>query len=163
MARNTTHLQPGDKGFFWYKQQINIINKYVTDKTTSTTSTESDTGPRVLLRLPYTGHECVSVERQVQSVVRCTFGDVNVVTVYNSQRAFTVRKDVLPTQLIGQIIYAFECRHCASRYMDRTVQHLNARIRQHVPLHLLSVEQRVARPKRGRPPKKRATTTTLSS
>ena len=123
------------------------------DKIASTPSTESDTGPRLLLRLPYTGHECVRVERQVRSVVSRTFGDVNMVTVYNSQRAFTVRKDILPTQLISQMIYAFERRHCASRYVGRTVQHPDTRIRQHVPLHLFSVEQRVARPKRGRPTK----------
>ena len=41
--------------------------------------------------------------------------------------------------------------------MGRTIQHLNARIRQHVPLHLVPPESRRDRPRRGQPPKVRAT------
>ena len=37
--------------------------------------------------------------------------------------------------------------------MGRTLLHLNARIRQHVPLHLVPVSQRASRPRRGRQPK----------
>ena len=47
----------------------------------------------------------------------------------------------------------FKCRHCASRYVGRTVQHLAARIKQHMPLSALSEEAKKARPKRGRPRK----------
>ena len=62
-----------------------------------------------------------------------------------------MRKDVLPTNKQSNIIYQFECRQCESRYVGRTLQHLDARIRQHVPLSLLSSEQRASRPRRGRP------------
>ena len=75
-----------------------------------------------------------------------------MVTVYSTRRTFMVKKDVLPTNSLRKVIYSFECQQCDSRYMGRTLQHLSARIRQHVPLHLLPPEAR-----RGRPPKVRDT------
>ena len=68
------------------------------------------------------------------------------------RRAFTVMKDVLPTNLLSKVVYSFECRQCDSWYVGRTIQHLNARIK-HVPRHLLLSEMRSSRPRRGRPPK----------
>ena len=85
--------------------------------------------------------------------VHRAFDDVNVVTVYNVRRAFTVMEDVLPTNLLSKVVYSFECRQCDSWYVGRTLQHLNARSKQHVPRHLLLSEVRSSRPRRGRPPK----------
>ena len=113
----------------------------------------SSSDRRLVLRLPYTGPGCGDIERRVRCAVGRVFQDINIVTVYNSQRAFMVTKDVLPTLHISKVIYSFECRHCASRYVGRTLGHLNARIKQHVPLHLLNDDQKTNRPKRGRPPK----------
>ena len=60
--------------------------------------------------------------------------------------------EVLPALHLSHLIYNFECRQCASRYVGRTVQHLNARIKQHTPRHILPpcAQQR---PKRGQPRK----------
>ena len=112
---------------------------------------------RCVLRLPYVGVNNLDIERRVRSVVGRAFGEVNVVTVYVTRRAFKVKKDVLPTTSLSKLIYSFECRHCDSRSVGRTIQHFNARIRQHVPLHLLPPEARRDRPRRGRPPKVHAT------
>ena len=76
-------------------------------------------------------------------------------------RAFAVRKDVLPAHHLSHLIYNFECRQCASRYVGRTVQHLNARIKQHTPRHILPPCAQQQRPKRGRPRKKPITTQSL--
>ena len=54
---------------------------------------------------------------------------------------------------LSHIIYNFECRQYESRYVGRTLQHLEARIHQHVPLHVMPVEARSSRPRRERPPK----------
>ena len=94
------------------------------------------------------------MERQVRSVVESNYHDVTVRFVYYTSRAFMVKKDVLPTTEQSHVTYLFECRRCESRYVGRTLQHLDARIRQHVPLSLLSVDQRGSRPRRGRPPKR---------
>ena len=89
----------------------------------------------------------------VRTVVRQTYFATALTTVFTTARAFTVKKDVLPTQLISHVIYHFECRHCDSRYVGRTLQHLNARVKQHVPLYLLSDAAKAQRPGRGRPRK----------
>jgi len=85
--------------------------------------------------------------------IRTAFPGLRLITVYNTPRAFTIRKDVLPTSYLSRLTYLFECRQCASRYVGRTLQYLNARVRQHVPLHLLPQSAKTSRPKRGRPRK----------
>ena len=53
----------------------------------------------------------------------------------------------------SNLIYFFQCRQCGDRYVGRTLQHLGARIRQHVPLSFVPLDARECRPHRGRPPK----------
>ena len=124
----------------------------------SSTNTQKQTESQpttVYIRLPYTGQQnCQKFERQIRSSVQSAFKNVRIVTVYAGVRAFTMRKDLIPISYTNHVIYSFECRQCVSRYMGMTNSHLNARIRQHVPLHLLPQEERATRPKRGRPPKK---------
>ena len=43
-----------------------------------------------------------------------------------------IKKDLLPAQLLSNIVYNFSF-HCDSRYVCRTSQRLQDRIRQHVP------------------------------
>ena len=68
-------------------------------------------------------------------------------------RAFSAKKDVLPTLSKSNLIYFFQCRQCEDRYVGRTLQRLGARIRQHVPLSCVPLDARDCRPRRGRPPK----------
>ena len=113
-------------------------------------------GPKrcpVYLRLPWKGQWSTTVARNISSVVRRAYYAVNVNIVYTSVRAFNLRKDILPSNQRSNLIYEFECRICDSRYVGRTTQRLDARIRQHVPLHLLPSSARVLRPTRGRPRK----------
>ena len=109
----------------------------------------------VYLCLPWKGQEStkVTVCSAVKSVVRRTYYAVQFVPVFTTMRAFMVRKDVLPALHLSHLIYNFECRQCASRYVGRTVQHLNARIKQHTPRHILPPCAQQQRPKRGRPRK----------
>ena len=43
-----------------------------------------------------------------------------------------IKKDVLPASLSSNVVYNFLC-HCDSRYVGRTSQRLQVKIRQHVP------------------------------
>ena len=112
-----------------------------------------NTGQRVVFRLLYVCERQCDWERRTRSIVRRAFDDVNVVTVYNVRRAFTVMKDVVSTNLLSNVVYSFECLQCDSRQVGRTLQHLSARVKQHVPLHLLSSEATGSRPRRGSPPR----------
>ena len=57
------------------------------------------------------------------------------------------------SHLLSHLVYQFECRNCDSRYVGRTLQHLSARIKQHVPLHMVPDAAKVKHPKRWRPHK----------
>jgi len=104
-----------------------------------------------LLRLPYIGKISSKFERSIRQSVEHAYPSVRVVVVYTTQRAAQVRKDALPILQKSSLIYNFECRNCVARYIGRTFPHLGARIRQHVPLHLLPSTERTSRPTRGRP------------
>ena len=54
------------------------------------------------------------------------------------------RKDVLPTHQKSLVTYEYKC-HCDSRYVGRTTQRLQDRIKQHVPQWL---RQQLTRPRR---------------
>ena len=58
---------------------------------------DRDGANRCILRLPYVGANNLDIERRVRSVVGRAFGEVNVVTVYVTRRAFMVKEDILPT------------------------------------------------------------------
>ena len=58
--------------------------------------------------------------------------------------------------LLKLIVYLYECRHCESRYVGRTLQRLEDRVKQHVPRHLLNPTDGTEKKRGpGRPPKER--------
>ena len=129
-----------------------LLSKFISATPPPASKLSNETS-RVFLRLPYVGQYSTYVERQVRAAVHSAYRNVHLITVFNTPRAFTIRKDVLPTHYLSHLIYTFECRQCDSRYVGKTLQYLNARVRQHVPLHLVSQEVRALRPARGRPRK----------
>ena len=53
--------------------------------------------------------------------------------IFNARQLLpAIKKDVLPSHHHSNVIYQFVC-HCNSRYVGRTSQHLEERIKQHVP------------------------------
>ena len=84
---------------------IGVVNKFVS-KSPAIGDGKVNTGQRVVFRLPYVGERHCDLECRVRSVVHRAFDDVNVVTVYNVRRGFTVMKDVLPTNLLSKVVYS---------------------------------------------------------
>ena len=62
------------------------------------------------------------------------------ISVYTTFCAFQLQKDHLPTPMMSSVIDNFEWRQCGSQYVGRTTQHLQARIKQHVPRYLMSTQ-----------------------
>ena len=58
-----------------------------------------------------------------------------------------ISADILPTNQKSFVIYEYKC-HCDSRYVRRTSQRLQDRIKQHVPQWL---RQQLTRPRRSQP------------
>ena len=53
--------------------------------------------------------------------------------IFNTQQLLpAIKKDMLPSHHHSNVIYWFVC-HCNSRYVGRMSQHLEERIKQHVP------------------------------
>ena len=70
------------------------------------------------------------------AVKRCYFG-VEPLIVYTTRQLLpAVQKDVLLASHQSNIVYQFLC-HCHSRYVGRTSQRLQQKIKQHVPKTIL--------------------------
>ena len=122
--------------------RLGIVNKHITTDLTIGRNLDRDGANRCILCLPYVGANNLDIDRRVCSVVGRAFGEVNVVIVFITGRAFMVKKDILPTTSLSKSTYSFECRHCDSRHVGRTIQHLHARIRRHVPHCIYYLQRR---------------------
>ena len=93
-------------------------------------------GPKkcpVYLHLPWLGAISTRFEKQVASAVQRCYFSVEPRVVFTTRKLLpTSKKDVLPASQQSNIVYEFSC-HCDSRYVGRTSQRLQDRIKQHVP------------------------------
>ena len=72
-------------------------------------------------------------EKQITSAVKRCFFSVKPRVIFNTGQLFpAIKKDVLPSHHHSNVIYQFVC-HCDSRYVGRTSQRLEERIKQHIP------------------------------
>ena len=131
----------------------NVLEKYIT----RSKSENRFIGPQrcpVMIHLPWTGPKSSLFEKKISSAVRVAYFAAKVHFIYSTNRAFNLPKDKLPTPSMSNIIYLYECRRCESQYVGKTTQNLIARIKQHVPRHLLpQTADGPQTKKRGRPPK----------
>ena len=102
------------------------------------------------LRVPCTGKLSTNLEKQVKIAVKSCYGFVSSRMVFTSKRMLPVAsKDdqhVSNTQN-SFVIFEYRC-HCDSRYVGRTLQQLQDRIKQHV---LQWLRQQLTRPRRSQP------------
>ena len=92
----------------------------------------------------------IGLDKNVKTALESCYGSVTTRVVFTAKRMLPVaRKDVLPTTLKSSVVYEYSC-HCDSRYVGRTSQRLQDRIKQHVPKWL---QQQAKRPTRSQPGK----------
>ena len=93
-------------------------------------------GPKkcpVYLRLSWLGSVSTRFKKQVKSAVKQCFFAMEPRVAYSTNELLSAtNKDVLPALQKSNVIYQFSC-HCDSRYVGRTSQRLQDRIKQHVP------------------------------
>ena len=75
---------------------------------------------------------------------RCFFSVEPRVVFTTRQLLPAARKDVLPSLQHSNLIYEIKC-HCDSRYVGRTSQRLEERIKQHVPRSIANPEATCSR------------------
>ena len=97
-------------------------------------------GPKkciVYLHLPWLGNVLMRYELQIKTAVKRCYFAVEPCIVYTIRQFLpTAQKNVLPASHQSNTVYQFLC-HCQSRYVDRTSQRIQQRIKQHVPKTVL--------------------------
>ena len=140
----------GSRKFYWTTAILKTSSTFRSPKK-SLFSTFKRFGPEkcpVKLRVPWIGKLSTNLEKEVKTPVKSCYGFVNTRLVFTSKRMLPVaRKNVLPTTQKSSVIYEYKC-HCDSRYVGRTSQRLQDRIKQHVPQWL---RQQLTRPRRSQP------------
>ena len=87
----------------------------------------------VYLHIPWIGNVSMKFEKQITSAVKRCFFSVEPRVIFNTRQLLpAIKKNVLPSYHHSNVIYQFVC-HCDSRYVGRTSQRLEERIKQHVP------------------------------
>ena len=110
----------------------------------------------VYLRVPWIGKPSITLDKNVTTAVGKCYGSITTRVVFTAKRMLpTSRKDVLPSTLKSSVVYEYSC-HCDSRYVGRTSQRLQDRIKQHVPVWIRQGKT-VQRDQPGRACKRRGT------
>ena len=100
------------------------------------------------LRFPWIDKPSTNLEKEVKTSEKSCYDSVSTGLVFTSKCMLPVaRKDVVHTIQKSFVIYKYKC-HCDSRYVRRTSQRLQDRIKQHVPQWL---KQQLTRPRRSQP------------
>ena len=87
----------------------------------------------VYLKMPWVGDVSLKYENQIKKAINFCFHTVNPRVVYNTRVILpSIQKDCVPTHQKSLVVYEFSCR-CEARYVGRTTERLEDRIKQHVP------------------------------
>ena len=101
----------------------------------------------VYLHIPWIRNVSMKFEKQILSAVKCCFFSVEPRLILNTRQLLpAIKKDVLPSHHHNNVIYQFVC-HCGGRYVGRTSQRLEERIKQHVPRSIAKPPASHNRPK----------------
>ena len=128
----------------------NVINPQITNKIAQFSTLKRFVPEKcsVYLRVPWINKLSTNLEKEVKTAVERRYGSVSTRLVFTSKRLLPVaRKDVLPTIQKSFVICEYKCR-CNNRYIGRTSQRLQDRIKKHVPQWL---RQQLTRPNRSQP------------
>ena len=87
----------------------------------------------VYLHIPWIGNVSMKFEKQITSAVKRCFFSIKPSVIFTILLFLpATKKNVLPSHHHSNVNYQFVC-HCDSRYVGRTSQRLEERIKQHVP------------------------------
>ena len=90
----------------------------------------------VYLHDPWLGNISTRFEKQISSAVQRYYFAVEPRVVFTTLQLFT-KKNVLLSHQCSNLAYLFVC-HCNSRYVGRTSQRFQERIKQHIPKFSIS-------------------------
>ena len=138
---------------------VNLIKSTIKRKLQQLNLNPVDTVKKcpVYLHIPWIGNVSMNFEKQITSAVkRCLFSVEPLVVFTTRQLLPATKKVVLPSHHQNNVIYQLVC-HCDSRYVGRTSQRLEDRIKQHIPKSITNpptphIRQSLPRPGKGTSP-----------
>ena len=133
--RLSAQIKPMKKILLHHGYTKNIVNAQIAKKIAQF-STLKRLGPEkcpVYLRVPWIGKPFTNLVKEVKTAMESCYGSVSTRLAFTSKRMLPVaRKDVLTATQDSFVIYEYKC-YRDSRYVGRTSQRLQDRIKQHVP------------------------------
>ena len=112
----------------------------------------------VYLHAPWIGNVSTRFEKQTTSAMKRCFFTVEPRVAFTTRQLLpATKKDVLSSHHQSNVIYQFVC-HCDSRYVGRTSQRLEERIKQHIPKSITNpptphIRQSLPRPRKATSPR----------
>ena len=120
------------------KEVINVNIRYTVTRFKNTNKAFDPPKCPVYFRLPWVGSASHSFADNIASSVYHCYHAVNPRPIFTTRQAFnSTNKDKLLIFKQSNLIYKFVCQ-CSSTYIGMTCQHLEVRVRQHIPRVLLS-------------------------
>ena len=111
------------------------INSAVEQKSQQTNSNPVHTVEKcpVYLHISWIENVSMKFEKQITTAVKRCFFSIEARVIFTTRQLLpATKKDMLPFHHYSNVIYQFVC-HCDSRYVGRTSQRLEERIKQQVP------------------------------
>ena len=91
----------------------------------------------VYIRLPWLGKVSMAFKNRICTTTKNAVPTCKPICCFTSRQMFsTSKKDVLPAEKISNVIYLFTCE-CGHRYVGKTTQRMEERVKQHVPNELV--------------------------
>ena len=96
----------------------------------------------VYLHVPWLGNVSTKFEKQISSAVKRCYFAVELRVVFTTWQLLpSTKNDALPSHHCSNLVYLFVC-HGDSRYVGRTSQRLQKRIKQHIPKFTISTNRK---------------------
>ena len=107
-------------------------------KTGANRDSDSDSDVHfIYMKFPWIGdNRSEAFEKLILQATKPAYPTCRPIVCFVSKPAFpSCLKDTLPVHYKSNVLYNFECR-CGSRYIGKTIQRLEARIKQHIPAYV---------------------------
>ena len=89
------------------------------------------------MKLPYIGPVSGKFRQQLTHAVQSCYNAVQLRTIFSTKNLISPKtKDRTPSHQLSNVVYEYSC-YCDNKYVGRTSQRLEARMKQHVPNNLL--------------------------
>ena len=114
----------------------NVLSNSRINRKIARFNSELKEGPKkcpAYLKLPWIGNVSLKFEKRIKSAVTKCFQAVEPRVIFSTRKILpAIHKDVVPSFQQSMVVYQYVCR-CDQRYVGRTTQRLQDRIKQHIP------------------------------